>query len=595
MTDRTTRRRVAALASCFVWVMLSIGAPAEASSPLPGSSPSSTPGTWDVIVYGATPGGIAAAIAAAREHARVALLEPSSHIGGMMTSGLGSSDIGSTDRVSGLALHFFRRLGVAYGLGAQAISWDMTPALAERTFSAMLRDGKVSVFTGQRLREQGGVKVQGQRIQSISMESGRTFSAGVFIDATYEGDLMARAGVSYVVGREAVSQYGESLAGVRPPQPEMPLMGSTSTSGALAPGVDGAPLGPVGSADARIQPYTFRLCVTTVAGNQVPFPRPAGYDPARYLLVQGHLVALQNAGRPPVLANVVTINPLPDGKADLNAAGPLSTDPLGASDAYPNASYAQRRTIWQEHYAYEAGLLYFLANDPSVPASVGVELRLWGLCRDEFVDTQHWPRLLYVREARRMVSAFVLTQADLITQRHKPDAIGVATYRIDAHATRLIADAHGTLEFEGLLSARIGGPYDIPYRILVPRRSEIVNLLDPVTVSASHVAIASLRMEQQYMVMGEAAGTAAALALESRVTVQDVDVAALQARLQAHAVVVRIRSTPGQATSNAAAATVAVPAANSIGASYGLAISLIGIMLAILVVVGAAAVHWRRR
>jgi hypothetical protein len=449
----------------------------------------------------------------------------------------------------------------------------------------------VSVFTGQRLREQGGVTVQGQRIQSISMESGRTFVAGVFIDATYEGDLMAGAGVSYVVGREAVGQYGESLAGVRPPQPEMPRMDATTMSGASAPGVDAAPLGPVGSADARIQPYTFRLCVTTVATNQVPFSRPAGYDPARYLLVQRHLAALQSAGRGPVLANVVTINPLPEGKADLNAAGPLSTDPLGASGAYPDASYAQRQTIWEEHEVYEAGLLYFLANDPSVPASVQVELRQWGLCRDEFVDTQHWPRMLYVREARRMVSDFVLTQADLITQRHKPDAIGVATYRIDAHATRLIADAQGRLEFEGLLSAPIGGPYDIPYRILVPRRSEIVNLLDPVTVSASHVAMASLRMEQQYMVMGEAAGTAAALALESRVAVQDVDVAALQARLEAHAVVVRIRATPSQA----AAATVAVPAANPIGASLGPTIWFIAIWLAILVGVGAAAVQLRRR
>lgn len=291
-----------------------------------------------------------------------------------------------------------------------------------------------------------------------------------------------------------------------------------------------------------------------------------------------------------MLANVLTINRLPEGKADLNAAGPLSTDLLGASDAYPDASYAVRQRIWEEHYRYEAGLLYFLANDPSVPAPVQVELRRWGLCRDEFVDTDHWPRLLYVREARRMVSDFVLTQADLIVQKHKPDAIGVGSYRIDAHATRLISGAGATLEFEGALSAPIAGPYDIPYRILVPRRTEILNLLDPVTVSASHVAMASLRMEPQYMAMGEAAGIAAALAVNSGVAVQDVDVAVLQARLEAHGAVVRIRS----AVSHAGPATLVAPVQSPMGTSAGPAPWIIALWLAVLACAGALALRWRR-
>jgi FAD dependent oxidoreductase len=543
-----------------------------------------------VVVYSATPAGIAAAIAAAREHSRVALLEPSNHVGGMMASGLGFSDIGVRNKIGGLALHLYRRLGAAYQMGAAAVSWNMTPAVAERVFSAMLAQANVSVFTGQRLRESGGVALRGTTIQAISTVSGRTFEGRVFIDASYEGDLMAAAGVSFVVGRESAGTYGESLAGVRPPQPEKPPIGASSTSGAPAPGVDGGAVGAVGSADARIQPYTFRLCVTDVAANQVPFPRPPGYDPARYLLVQRHLAAIQSAGRVPALANVLTINPLPQGKADLNAAGPLSTDLLGASDAYPAASYAQRQQIWDEHYRYEAGLLYFLANDPSVPNSVQSELLSWGLCRDEFVDSGHWPRLLYIRESRRMVSDFVLTQADLLTNRHKPDAIGVASYRIDAHATRLIADAHGMLVFEGLLSAPIGGPYDIPYRILVPRRAEIVNLIDPVTVSASHVAMASLRMEPQYMAMGEAAGTAAALAIQSGVAVQDVDVAALQARLKAHAAVIRIPSAVGQA----AATPPAAPTARPVSTSLPPGLWLIALAVLVLGWLGVSALRRRR-
>lgn len=285
MTYHDVLRRLAALVACFIWVMSPGGVPAALSSvPSTRYSPALS-GSWEVVVYGATPGGIAAAITAAREHARVALLEPSSHIGGMMASGLGFSDIGLKQSVGGLALHFYRRLAAAYHLGASSISWNMTPDVAERTFSAMLAEANVSVFLGQRLREPAGVTVRGQQIEAISMESGQTFSGRVFIDASYEGDLMAAAGVSYVVGREAVGQYGESLAGVQPPQQESPVIRTTTVSGAPAPGVDGAAAGPVGSADGRIQSYTFRLCVTTVAANQVPFPRPAAYDPARYLLV----------------------------------------------------------------------------------------------------------------------------------------------------------------------------------------------------------------------------------------------------------------------------------------------------------------------
>ena len=529
---------------------LVVGAtPAAADSSVPPSLAAPTD-LYDVVVYGATPAGITAAIAAAREHLHVALLEPTDRIGGMMTSGLGTSDIGSTRAIGGLALDFFKRMGAVYGLGHNQPAWNVTPGVAQRTFEAMLSDANVAVFTNEPLRQDGGVAVQDHRITSVATENGRTFAANVFIDASYEGDLMAQAGVSFVVGREAASQYGESLAGVRPLEPLIPRVQATTLSGSLAPGVDAVAVGAIGSSDAWIQPYTFRLCVTQNPADRAPFPKPTGYDPARYLLLQRRLNSLVRVGQTPSLARVMTITPLPQGKADLNAAGPLSTDLLGGSNAYPNDDGAQRQALWREQYRYEAGLLYYLASDPAVPPSVQRALETWGLCRDEFTGTGNWPPQLYIREARRMVSDFVLTQKEVMSQTPEPDAIGLASYHIDSHPLRLVSGPGASLYSEGALLAPIPGPYEIPYRILVPKRSEINNLLDPVTVSASHVAFASLRMEPQYMVMGEATGAAAALAVSSRVAVQDIDIRALQASLLQHHAILRLATRRTSSTSS---------------------------------------------
>ncbi|HYK95614.1 MAG TPA: FAD-dependent oxidoreductase [Candidatus Dormibacteraeota bacterium] len=524
---------------------------------------------WDVVVYGATPAGIAAAIAAARGHVKVALLEPTDHIGGMMTSGLGASDVGIRDTIGGLALEFFDRLGVEYRIAGSgsAPSWNFTPGVAERTFTEMLAKAGVTVDLHARLREVGGVGEVDHRITRLTTTDGRAFTARVFVDATYEGDLMAQAGVSFTVGRESSARYGESLAGVGPIKQELPAMDARAPDGSLAPGVATDPLGPVGSADGHVQPYTFRLCVTTTASNQAPFPQPAGYDPGRFLLVARHLQALQAAGKTPTLASVMTLTPLPDQKADLNAAGPLSTDLIGGSGGYPTASYAVRQAIWDEHYRYEAGLLYFLGHDPSVPASISGALAAWGLCRDEFADSNNWPPQLYVREARRMISDVVLTQADLTTQRVKQDSIGLGSYRFDGHPDLLVAGPDSTLYYEGFISAPIGGRYDIPYSILVPKASQVRNLLDPVTVSASHVAFASIRMEPQYMIMGEAAGSAAALAVKSGVDVQRVDIAALHAILRANGVIFRPAAPAAGATQPAPSTSASISQSPVAGSS----------------------------
>jgi hypothetical protein len=390
------------------------------------------------------------------------------------------------------------------------------------------------------------------------------------------------------VGRESYGQYGESLAGVQAPVAELPVMAGAAANGEPLPGVSTGTIGAVGSADNRIQPYTFRLCVSAEPADQVPFPRPTGYDPARYILVQRHLTALAASGKTAALPNVMTIASLPERKGDLNAAGPLSTDLLGGSVAYPTASYAARQVIWDEHYRYEAGLLYFLAHDPSVPANVQTQLRLWGLCRDEFTATHNWPPLLYVREARRMVSAFVMTQPDLVDQRQKPDSIAVGSYRFDAHPTRLVLGPQDTLQHEGRLADPVGGRYDIPYRVLVPRRSQILNVLDPVTVSASHVAFASLRVEPTYMAMGEAAGTAGAMASSGRLAVQDVDVAKLQAELKAHAAVIRVGSVTSSANPPGGGSARTSPPAQMSG--WFIVVMLMGL----LAIASTAGIPWWR-
>jgi len=372
------------------------------------------------------------------------------------------------------------------------------------------------------------------------MENGSRFAGKVFADCSYEGDLMAQAGVRYTFGRESTAQYGESLAGVRAHTASHQFavdIPAKDESGKLLPEVSAEPRGEPGSGDKRIQAYNFRVIATTVPANRIPWPKPAGHDPRRYELLARYLAAMtQYMGRPLTFNEVSLFRVIPNGKADINNRGAFSSDYIGKNYGYPEGSYEERETIWREHVDYQQGFYYFLANDPRVPLELQEEVRQWGLARDEFTDTANWPNQLYVREARRLVGEFVATQKDLQTERTKADAIGMGSYNSDSHNVQRHVSESGIVLNEGDVQVPVQ-PYQIPYRVMLPKHSEAENLVVPVCFSASHIAYSSLRMEPQYMILGHAAGVAAALAIQKGVAVQSVPVDELQKILLAEGAV----------------------------------------------------------
>ncbi len=515
------------------------------------------PQTFDLVVYGGTAGGVVTAVTAARAGARVALLEPRDHLGGMVSGGLGWTDHGRKEVIGGTSLEFYERAGRHYGTGP--VHWHIEPHVAERIFRDMVREAGVAVFFRHRLREKTGVARQGARLTALTMENGAVFAGRIFADATYEGDLMAQAGVGYTWGREGEGEYGESLAGVRDRTPKHQFQVQISPydgKGRLLPEISPERKAPAGSADRKVQAYNFRVCMTKAPDNRVPFPKPAGYDPARYALLARMLAAMDAIKReaaaaapagetrpqggdpmfrlkqPWSLWDVMKPDPLPNGKTDTNNNGAFSTDYIGGSYDYPNATYAERERIWQAHTDYVQGFFYFLQHDPAVPAGLRAEMAPWGLCKDEFTDTGHWPHQLYVREARRMIGTYVMSQKDIQTDLTKPDSVGMGSYNSDSHNVQRIVNGEGFVENEGDMQVPVT-PYEIPYRMIVPKRAEAANLLVPVCFSATHVAYSTLRMEPQYMIIGQAAGIAAKMALDRGVPVQDVDVDALRATLRA--------------------------------------------------------------
>ena len=473
------------------------------------------------------------AVAASREGLNVALLEPGRHLGGMVSGGLGWTDYGRKEAIGGYSLEFFERVGVKYG---RPIEWHFEPQVAEAVFNDLVKASGVRVFRGHRVREKGGVVKDGTRVTALRTENGAIFRATIFADASYEGDLLAQAGVSYTWGREGSSEYGESLAGVREHTPLHQFRAAVSpwkAPGTLLPEIMPRTNEPVGAADKRVQAYNFRLCMTKAPENRVRWPKPLKYDPARYELLARYLPAFeQELKRPLGINDVMKADLLQNGKTDTNNNGAFSTDDIGGSYDYPNGSYATRARIRQAHVEYIQGFLYFLATDPRVPSALSAEMKQWGLCRDEFVDNNHWPYQLYVREARRMVGEYVMSQKDIQTELTKPDVIGMGSYNSDSHNVQRRPSADGTaVENEGDMQVRVT-PYQIPFRVILPKRSEATNLLVPVCFSATHVAYSTLRMEPQYMIVGHAAGVAAKMAIDRKTPVQDVDPAALGAKLK---------------------------------------------------------------
>ena len=420
------------------------------------------------------------------------------------------------------------------------VSWFPEPHVAQVIMQQMLNDSHVTVLLHHQLRQKNAVIKNGTRITEISMENGSSWKAKIFIDATYEGDLMAQAGVSYATGREGISQYGEPLAGLRAETPGHQFTVKISpydSNGKLLPEISAGPAGEPGAADKKIQAYNFRLCFSMDPANQAPFPKPKPYDPNRYALLARLLNArTEQEGHAPALNTVFLIGFLPNNKADFNNMEAFSTDYIGGSWEYPEASYAQREKIWQKHYDHTAGLLYFFAHDPQVPKPLQDEMNQWGLAKDEFIDTANWPPQLYVREARRMIGEYVMTQEDVQTDVTKPDPIGIGSYGIDSHNLQRVVSKEGFVvnEVNTEVPSR---PYQIPYRILVPQRQEVQNLLVPVCASASHVAYGTLRMEPQYMMMGQAAGVAAKIAIANNYAVQEIDAAQLGRELKKEGVI----------------------------------------------------------
>ena len=477
----------------------------------------------DICIYGGTSAGVIAAVQAAKMGKQVVLIEPGKHLGGMTASGLGWTDIGNKDAIGGLSREFYRRLGKHYG---KAEAWTFEPHVAEKEFVTMLAESKTPVYFQQKL---SAVKKDGARISEIITEDGSVFRAKMFTDATYEGDLMAKAGVTYSVGREANVTYGETLNGIRHTTPKNqflvpvdPFVIAGDTNSGLLPFVQVGELGIPGSGDKCVQAYNFRLCLTKNPANRKPIEPPPNYDPKQYELLGRYFDALAAAGKSVILRNFIKLDMVTRDKTDSNNSGGFSTDFIGMNNDYPDDDEATRKKFQSDCLTYTKGFLTYLATSPRVPQSIRSEMQQWGLCLDEFQDTDGWPSQLYVRESRRMISDYVMTEKNCRQEQVAADSIGLAAYSMDSHNCRRIV-RNGKVENEGDVQVPPMSPYPISYRSIVPRAEQCENLLVPVCLAASHIAYGSIRMEPVFMTLGQSAAAAASLAIDEKVSVQKVD------------------------------------------------------------------------
>ncbi len=519
---------------------------------------------YDVVIYGGTSAGIAAAIQVKRMGGSVVVVEPSSRIGGLTTGGLGQTDIGNKAAIGGIAREFYQRVRQYYTQpenwrwqtrqeyqdsgqsrtgSNEDTMWTFEPSAALAILQELVREAGIQVVLEQRLDRMSssgsssrvrGVTLDGKRIVAISTESGSTFRGRVFIDATYEGDLLAGAAVSYTVGREGNEVYDETLNGVQTRQAKNhqfvpsvdPYVAAGDASSGLLPGIDANGPGEEGHGDSRLQAFCYRMCLTDQPDNRIPFTKPTDYDPLVYELLLRNFEAGER-GMPWINSS------MPNHKTDTNNRTAFSTDFIGNNYGYPEASHTERDAIRQRHLSYQQGLMWTLANHPRVPEHIRREVSRWGMCRDEFEGDAGWQQQLYVREARRMLGATVMTQQHCQGRELAHDAIGLAAYTMDSHNVQRYVDAKGQVMNEG--DVEVGGfsPYGISYGALTPKASECENLLVPVCLSASHIAFGSIRMEPVFMVLGQSAATAAVQAIEANVPVQNIRYDALKEKLLA--------------------------------------------------------------
>jgi hypothetical protein len=544
----------------------------------------------DVVIYGGNAAGAVAAVQVSRMGGTVVLLEPSPAIGGLTTGGLGATDVGDKRAVGGVAHEFYRRIYDYYEEPAawrsetraayvprhplnisdsMRLHWFFEPHVATRILNEFLSAAKVPVHLNARLDRTRGVRKENGRITAITLLDGRVFRGRTFIDATYEGDLMAAAGVSYAIGREPNSRYAETLNGIRFVSEQStagidPFVRPGDPSSGLLPRVDARAPGKEGDGHEGVQAYNFRVCLTDVPENRVPFVKPARYDPLNYELLLRSITGRNITPGP----QLFTLSPMPNRKTDTNNRNLFSTDYVGRSHRWAEASYEERDLLWQEHKDYTQGFFWFLENDPRVPENVRRETSRWGLAKDEFTATDHWPFQLYVREARRLVGEAVVTEHDCRRKNVTTDPVALASYAMDSHAVGMFVDEQRRLRIEGAFLETIGA-FPISYRALLPKRTECTNLIVPVCLSASHVAYGSVRMEPVFMMLGQAAATAAMLAQQRDLTLHTLPYATLRARLLADGQVLEAlpRVNPGRGLKGPASpeATAAVEKLQRLG------------------------------
>ncbi|RAJ97468.1 FAD dependent oxidoreductase [Larkinella arboricola] len=500
----------------------------------------------DVIIYGGTSAAVIAAVQVKKMGKTVIVVSPDKHLGGLSSGGLGFTDTGNKEVIGGLSREFYQRLYQHYqkpeswkwqkreeygnkGQGTPALDgtnrtmWIFEPHAAEQVFEDFVKEYKLTIHRDEWLdRSPKGITKKDGKIQSFRTLSGTVYQGAMFIDATYEGDLMAAAGVSYHVGREANQVYNETWNGV---QTEVfqhghyfkanvsPYKVPGDPSSGLLPEVSADQPGAKGSGDHKIQAYCFRLCMSNHPDNRVPFPKPEGYDPARYEL----LARVFDSGWRETFQK---FDPIPNRKTDTNNHGPFSSDYIGKNYDYPEASYERRKEIIKDHERYQQGLLYFMANDPRMPKDVQEQVKQWGLAKDEFTDNGNWPHQLYIREARRMKGVFVMKEADALGKTEVPNPVGMGSYALDAHNSQRYVKADGFVQNEGDIGVHPDKPYSIAYGSILPKEEECRNLLVPVCVSSSHIAYGSIRMEPVFMILGQSAATAAVLSINNKISPQ---------------------------------------------------------------------------